>query len=104
MARILMLGWEFPPLFSGGLGIATYGLVKALSQKAHIRLIVPTAAASDLSNVNITGLNRVTAEEVNLERLQFSFSFPNTEVHTVPLPLSPYHYTNQMLSTLEAEK
>ncbi|HEY3401827.1 MAG TPA: glycosyltransferase family 4 protein [Ohtaekwangia sp.] len=99
MARILMLGWEFPPLFSGGLGVATYGLVKALSQKDHIRLIIPTAAASDLDNVNITGLNRVTAEEVNLERLKFNFSFSNTEVHSIPLPLSPYHYANTVLST-----
>jgi glycosyltransferase involved in cell wall biosynthesis len=31
MMRILMLGWEFPPFISGGLGTACYGLTKALS-------------------------------------------------------------------------
>ena len=29
--RILMLGWEFPPFISGGLGTACFGLTKALS-------------------------------------------------------------------------
>ena len=29
--RILMLGWEFPPFISGGLGTACYGLTKAMS-------------------------------------------------------------------------
>ncbi len=29
--RVLMLGWEFPPFISGGLGTACYGLTKALS-------------------------------------------------------------------------
>ncbi len=30
--RTLMLGWEFPPLISGGLGTACYGLTKAMSR------------------------------------------------------------------------
>ena len=30
--KVLMLGWEFPPFISGGLGTACYGLTKALSQ------------------------------------------------------------------------
>jgi hypothetical protein len=28
--RVLMLGWEFPPYISGGLGTACYGLTKGL--------------------------------------------------------------------------
>jgi glycogen(starch) synthase len=30
--RVLMLGWEFPPFISGGLGTACYGLTRALDQ------------------------------------------------------------------------
>jgi len=30
--RVLMLGWEFPPFISGGLGTACYGLTKAMSE------------------------------------------------------------------------
>ena len=29
--KIFMLGWEFPPQVSGGLGVACYGLAKALN-------------------------------------------------------------------------
>src|SRR5882672_11137984 len=30
--KILMFGWEFPPHNSGGLGVACYGLTRALSK------------------------------------------------------------------------
>ena len=31
--RVLMLGWEFPPVISGGLGTACFGLTKAMSER-----------------------------------------------------------------------
>jgi len=33
--KILMFGWEFPPFNSGGLGVACYGLTRALSKFGH---------------------------------------------------------------------
>lgn len=33
--RVLMLGWEFPPFISGGLGTACYGLTRALDALGH---------------------------------------------------------------------
>jgi glycosyltransferase involved in cell wall biosynthesis len=40
--RILMLGWEFPPFIAGGLGVACYGLTKALDRLGHeIIFILP---------------------------------------------------------------
>src|SRR5216684_7142499 len=40
--RILMLGWEFPPFIAGGLGVACYGLTKALDRLWHeIVFILP---------------------------------------------------------------
>ena len=33
--RIVMLGWEFPPFISGGLGTACHGLTKALDKLGH---------------------------------------------------------------------
>jgi glycogen synthase len=96
--KVLMLGWEFPPLFSGGLGVATHGIVKSLSRLSQIRLIVPTAGdVSDLKGVHITGLNKISASEVNLERLGHTLQFENTEVFEVPMRLSPYHHINQSL-------
>ncbi|MDZ4831124.1 MAG: glycosyltransferase [Phycisphaerae bacterium] len=60
--RVLMLGWEFPPFISGGLGTACYGLTKALdranidvtfvlpksveeSHASHVQLVSPKSAA-----------------------------------------------------------
>lgn len=42
MPRVLMLGWEFPPFISGGLGTACYGLTRALSRAgAEILFVLP---------------------------------------------------------------
>ena len=30
--KVFMLGWEFPPFISGGLGTACYGLTRAMSE------------------------------------------------------------------------
>lgn len=43
--KILMLGWELPPHFSGGLGVACYNLSKALAmQGSRIDFVVPYKA------------------------------------------------------------
>ena len=91
-----MLGWEFPPLLSGGLGVATYGMVKALRHKVAINLIIPSYGGSaSLPNVNIIGLNSVSAREANIEQLHFNFDELISEVHRIPLTLSPYHHINE---------
>lgn len=42
--RVLMLGWEFPPFISGGLGTACYGLTRALDALGHdITFVLPKA-------------------------------------------------------------
>jgi glycosyltransferase involved in cell wall biosynthesis len=41
--RVLMLGWEFPPLINGGLGVACEGLADALARKSELNLILPGA-------------------------------------------------------------
>lgn len=89
---MLMLGWEFPPVLTGGLGTACYGLVKALSRYADVQLIVPQADRNQkLENVKIKGLNYyglqgeqgIDMPEVPLEEY--------AKVHTVPAGFSnPY--------------
>ena len=91
-----MLGWEFPPFFSGGLGVATYGMVKALSSKVTIKLIVPQANRNiSFSNVDIIGLNALSEEEISTENLRMTFANMSAEVHSIPLTVSPYHYINE---------
>jgi glycosyltransferase involved in cell wall biosynthesis len=41
--KVLMLTWEYPPFIVGGLGVACYGLFKALAEKGiKIYMILPT--------------------------------------------------------------
>ncbi|HWE02924.1 MAG TPA: glycosyltransferase [Tepidisphaeraceae bacterium] len=48
--RVFMLGWEFPPFISGGLGTACYGLTKALSAiGADIIFVLPRPATTPFS-------------------------------------------------------
>jgi len=48
--RVLMLGWEFPPYISGGLGTACYGLTRALSrQHVNVTFVLPKAVGTDYS-------------------------------------------------------
>jgi glycosyltransferase involved in cell wall biosynthesis len=40
--RILMLGWEFPPFITGGLGTACYGLTRALDRRGvEVTFVLP---------------------------------------------------------------
>ena len=67
--RVFMLGWEFPPFISGGLGTACYGLTKALDQlginvifclprmvegdyTSHVKLLSPTGRLSATTKIN----------------------------------------------------
>jgi len=46
MWRVLMLGWEFPPYISGGLGTACEGLTRAMAQRnVRITFVLPRPIA-----------------------------------------------------------
>ncbi len=41
--KVLMLGWEFPPYFAGGVGVVCHALTKALSRRQHeITYLMPS--------------------------------------------------------------
>src|SRR5215217_125506 len=78
--RVFMLGWEFPPFISGGLGTACYGLTKAMSSigtdimfvlprpvttpfSTHLRLVSPRAdspLAAPTTEFRLDEFERVT--------------------------------------------
>ena len=46
--KVLMLGWEFPPFITGGLGTACYGLTKALDQlNVKVTFVLPRMVDSE---------------------------------------------------------
>lgn len=88
--RVLTLGWEFPPLVNGGLGIACLGLSKALAKKVDLRVIVPKADPSVLfDGFQLTGLNNVSYREV--EQVDRKYSYDSFAlVERAPIELDPY--------------
>lgn len=49
--KVLMFGWEFPPMNTGGLGTACYGLTKGLLKKGvSITLVLPQAAGQGIGS------------------------------------------------------
>ena len=49
--KVFMLGWEFPPHISGGLGTACHGLTKGLDKiGVDVVFVVPTAVPLDVSS------------------------------------------------------
>jgi glycogen(starch) synthase len=52
--HILMFGWEFPPLMSGGLGTACFGMTKGLAGLGHnITFVLPQAEATSSPFLNL---------------------------------------------------
>lgn len=46
--RVLMLGWEFPPYISGGLGTACHGLTRAMSRRGtEVLFVLPRPVDDD---------------------------------------------------------
>jgi glycosyltransferase involved in cell wall biosynthesis len=87
--KVLMLGWEFPPFISGGLGTACYGLTKAMSQLgAEILFLLPKPVESQFSS-------HVKLVAPQAGPLQGSYSykmeeFTNVTFQTIDAGLSPY--------------
>jgi glycogen(starch) synthase len=86
--RIFMLGWEFPPFISGGLGTACYGLTKAMDQLGmHLVFVLPKTPPIRFGASKITGQKEL--EKLNL------YNFRNVEFLTITSPLSPYTKADQ---------
>ncbi|MEM4240020.1 MAG: glycosyltransferase family 4 protein [Candidatus Woesearchaeota archaeon] len=82
MTRVLMLGWEFPPYKTGGLGTACYGLTKGLARNGvQVTFVMPVAPQGAKAEfVKLLGAN------------QFS---KNIKVLKVPSTLAPYQTADQ---------
>jgi len=67
--RILMFTWEFPPLISGGLGIACYGIVNALLKRGHqIYLVLPTKEEVFFPLTEIEDVDKLPVQFLNHQK------------------------------------
>lgn len=66
MTRVLMFGWEFAPLISGGLGVACAGLVKSLvKQGANVTFVLPKMP----KEIKVPGVDIISADRRNNGKL-----------------------------------
>ncbi|MEX1048970.1 MAG: glycosyltransferase [Akkermansiaceae bacterium] len=88
--RVLKLGWEFPPLINGGLGIACLGLSRALAKQVDLTVLVPKSCAeADFHDFELRGLNTLTIAQLKDVEERFRYeSF--AAVREIPVFLDPY--------------
>jgi glycogen(starch) synthase len=82
-----MLGWEFPPFISGGLGTACYGLTRAMDQLGMKITFVLPKMVEDKYTTHVKLLSPGSRQSA------FSLKFnelKNVKFHTIGSPLQPY--------------
>jgi glycogen(starch) synthase len=90
-----MLGWEFPPIINGGLGVACHDLSSAMSKYADITMVVPKSSLDFKSKINLIGINNIDLSKFN--NFEFDLHRP-FEQHTIPVNLDPYYSSSTTLS------
>lgn len=75
LPQVLMLGWEYPPHINGGLGVASQGIARSISQYLNLQLFIP----------NALGVQKTAVELAELVPFGFSPDFT-----TLPVSLEGY--------------
>jgi len=102
--RVFMLGWEFPPFISGGLGTACYGLTKAMSALGtDVLFLLPRPVAryddAHLSLVGPAGVVETTIAETPI-RLN---DLERVTIRTVHANLNPYGTAVEYAERMETQ-
>jgi glycogen(starch) synthase len=99
LPKVLMLGWEFPPIINGGLGVACHDLSGALSRFANITMVVPkTSKDFKAQKINLVGINNIDTSVWAHSPRQYSAPFA---IHPIPSDLDPYYQEHTSLSDSE---
>lgn len=79
--KVLMIGWEFPPLISGGLGVACYSIAKALAEKKiDVTVILPQVVENCYAeDFTVVGCNALSAN-VDTEFWQKMFNIDVSKI------------------------
>jgi glycogen(starch) synthase len=92
--KVFMLGWEFPPFISGGLGTACYGLTKGLDAVGvEVTFVLPTPVPIDAtSHVKVRTPADVGADAgaITPEMLAAAQGFKHLKVKQIPAHLQAY--------------
>lgn len=97
---VLMLGWEYPPVINGGLGIASMGLATALSKLLPVHLILPqtpTIQTEEEGDMQVIGLDQVVTEDLweNTETV-YEERIQDLRLSYANIPLSGYETPEEL--------
>lgn len=85
--KVFMLGWEFPPFISGGLGTACYGLTRAMDQLGmEIMFVLPRMVESQYA----THVKLLTPGSRKSSSLSRFHELKNVRFHAIGSLLQPY--------------
>ncbi|MFL5754014.1 MAG: glycosyltransferase [Bacteroidia bacterium] len=94
LPKVLMLGWEFPPIINGGLGVACHDLSSAMSDMADITMVIPKSSPGfKVKNLNLLGINTVDPDMFERHYAQSPKDLPFT-LHSIPYDIDPYYSEN----------
>ena len=91
--RVFMLGWEFPPFISGGLGTACYGLTKGLDHVGvGVTFVLPTAVPIEGAAAagHVTMRTPADRPQPTAAGVGSAGEFSQLEIRTVPATLQAY--------------
>lgn len=80
--KVLMFGWELPPFNSGGLGVACYGLSKALSKNADILFVLPRKMDVDVKFAKLLFANNIKITEIDSPLMPYMTSAEYARLET----------------------
>jgi len=94
--KILMFGWEFPPHITGGLGTASYGLVKGLlKHNVDVTFVVPKAYGDEDKDVRIVNASDVPLNIFDKQFEEFQKHLSYIEIDSILIPYqTPEEYFN----------
>ncbi|HVT89980.1 MAG TPA: glycosyltransferase family 4 protein [Tepidisphaeraceae bacterium] len=103
--RVFMLGWEFPPFISGGLGTACYGLTKAMNSiGTQIIFVLPRPVTSPFST-HVRLVSPRANSSLSLPTTEFRLDeFEHVAFRTVNAQLSPYRTEEDYLEQQTASR
>jgi len=98
--RVFMLGWEFPPFISGGLGTACYGLTRAMDQLGvKVTFVLPKMVQSEYST-HVKLLTPGTRRR-QIRRAQKNVTWRNVRFRSIRSPLQAYVTPDAYVETIE---
>src|SRR4051812_31479696 len=102
--RVFMLGWEFPPFISGGLGTACYGLTKAMSTiGTDILFVLPRPVATPFST-HLRLVSPKPGSPLEMPTTEFRLDeFDHVTFRTVNANLTPYQTVGESQKVADSQ-